>query len=242
MKSYLILILLVTATNLFANDQTPDLEVQMLEKGIYLHRSFKNVEGYGLVDSNGLVVIDGEDAYIVDTPWTDEDTEKLAEWIDEQGFVLKGSISTHSHQDRVGGLGWLNAHSIPTYASTVTNELLKKNGKEMASHTFSQSEQNIGFANNILEVYYPGAGHTIDNLVVWLPTSKILVGGCFIKGIESENLGYIGEASISAWPNSIDNLKSRYPEAKVVIPGHGRVGNLALLDHTKELADTSLKK
>ncbi|MBV1911614.1 MAG: hypothetical protein KUG78_20145 [Kangiellaceae bacterium] len=53
---------------------------------------------------------------------------------------------------------------------------------------------------------FHGEGHTIDNLVVWLPQSKLLYGGCLIKSEKSKSLGYVAEASFDLWEGTIDTL------------------------------------
>lgn len=50
------------------------IEIKEIERDGHLHTSFRKIEGYGLVDSNGLIVIDGHQAYIIDTPWSEADT------------------------------------------------------------------------------------------------------------------------------------------------------------------------
>ncbi|MBV1911615.1 MAG: hypothetical protein KUG78_20150 [Kangiellaceae bacterium] len=79
------------------------MEIHSLVDNVYLHVSYKTVAGYGVVGSNGLIVIDGKDAYIFDTPWTEEDTGKLVDWIQEKGYQVISSISIHSHADRTFG-------------------------------------------------------------------------------------------------------------------------------------------
>lgn len=69
-----------------------------------------------------------------------------------------------------------------------------------------------------IEVYYPGHGHTKDNIVVWLPNSHILFAGCLIKSLESKTLGYIKEANLDTWPMTAKNLLERYPDAEIVMP------------------------
>ena len=91
-------------------------------------------------------------------------------------------------------------------------------------------------AGETVEVFYPGAGHTADNLVVWLPKSNVLFGGCFIRSLETSSLGYAGEARIEEWPALVDNVLRRYPEAVTVVPGHGKSGDIGLLYHTRQLA------
>jgi len=237
---FLLIISLQTlfSCSLIAEENTPEIKIQEIDKNVFLHKSYRNIKGFGLVGSNGLVVVNDADAFIIDTPWSDQDTEKLVVWIRENNYKLLGSISTHSHDDRTAGIKWLNNNSIPTYAATLTNTILVGENKEPARHTLEGNESVL--ANGLLEVFYPGGGHTIDNVVVWLPTSKILFGGCFVRSLKSKGLGYTGEAHIDQWANSVEQTLAKFPDAKIVIPGHGELGDIALLKHTKKLAEFAL--
>jgi metallo-beta-lactamase class B/metallo-beta-lactamase class B GIM len=235
MKYLLTVLTLILVGHACAQDKIPDLVIKKIEKGVYLHQSFSQVEGFGLVSANGLVIIDEDKAFIIDTPWSEPDTEKLVKWIEKKKLKLVGSISTHSHEDRTAGINWLNAHTIPTYASALTNQILKAEGKDLAIHTIEDMDNS--FFGGYIDTFYPGAGHAIDNIVVWLPQSKILFGGCLVKSIYSKTLGYTGDASIGTWPHSVEKVHLKYPEAKLVIPGHGKYGGIQLLDHTKKLAE-----
>jgi metallo-beta-lactamase class B/metallo-beta-lactamase class B GIM len=237
MKYIFICWVLLTAFNSYGRDENADLKIKEISPNVYLHTSYKNVEGYGLVGSNGLVVIESNNAFIIDTPWTNDDTKRLVAWIKDKGYKVLGSLSTHSHDDRSGGIKWLNNNAIPTYASQRTNRILAQNGKSLATHTFTDSVFEI--ESGLMEVFYPGGGHTVDNVVVWLPKAKILAGGCFTKSLHSKNLGYVGEALIEQWPSSIDKVLSKYPEAKMIVPGHGKLGDVRLLLHTQKLAKSA---
>ena len=239
MKSLLTVLILFISCRLFAEEKIPELEITNIDQGVYLHKSYQHIESYGLVSSNGLIVIDDKKAFLLDTPWSEDDTKKLATWVKSKGYVLAGSISTHSHEDRTAGIKYLNSQSVPTYASKLTNELLKKGGKEQASNTLDGT-QSLLFNRNV-EAFYPGGGHTIDNIVIWLPKSKILYGGCLIRSLNSKGLGYIGEADIKSWPRSAGKVITKYPNAKIVVPGHGGIGDVRLLTHTKKLAEAAIK-
>lgn len=238
MRPYPFLILFISCLS-SASDEIPGLEIEEIDKEVFLHKSYSHVDGWGLVSSNGLVVVSNGKAFIIDTPWSESDTEKLVTWIRSKKYELLGSISTHSHEDRTAGIKWLNDKSIATYASAMTNNILKREGKEQARNSFEGNEFEL--LNGLLEVYYPGGGHTIDNVVVWLPKSKILYGGCFVRSLESSGLGYTGEAKIDQWPKSAENTMTRYPNAKTVVPGHGIIGDFELLKHTRFLAEKAAK-
>lgn len=109
------LLLLIITSVCFSDESLPGLKVEKIEDSIYLHTSFEKITGWGIVASNGLVVLDDKDAYIIDTPISTEDTGALVKWIRGQGFILKGSISTHFHGDSTAGIPYLNSVPIPTH-------------------------------------------------------------------------------------------------------------------------------
>jgi metallo-beta-lactamase class B len=75
-----------------------------------------------------------------------------------------------------------------------------------------------------IDLLYPGRGHTDDNLVVYLPATRILYGGCFLKSSAASDLGNIADADLVAWPGSLRVVSERIPGAAIVVPGHGPVG------------------
>ena len=223
-----------------AEDSLPELRIEKIAEGVYLHTSFQQVEGYGLVDANGLVVLDGQGAYIIDTPWSERDTAALVAWLKERNYQVKASVSTHFHDDRTAGIAYLNSISVPTYASARTNALLKQNGKALATETFDDAP--LWLLEGKVEVFYPGAGHSVDNLVVWLPEQKLLNGGCFVRAATAGTLGNTADAVVSEWAASAERLQRRYPDAQIVIPGHGVPGDVSLLEHTRKLAVAATAK
>jgi metallo-beta-lactamase class B IMP len=229
MKKLFVLCIFLFCSITAAGESLPDLKIEKLEEGVYVHTSFEEVNGWGGVTKHGLVVLVNTDAYLIDTPFTTKDTEKLVNWFVERGYKIKGSISSHFHSDSTGGIEWLNSQSIPTYASELTNELLKKDGKVQAKNSFSGV--SYWLVKNKIEVFYPGPGHTQDNVVVWLPEKKILFGGCFVK---PDGLGNLGDANLEAWPKSAKILMSKYGKAKLVVSSHSKIGGASLLKRTWE--------
>lgn len=231
MKAALVLVLTFFVNIAVAEESLPDLEVKKIAENVYQHTSYEKYKTWGLVGSHGLVFVHGTDAYIIDTPGSEKDTKTLVQWINEQGFSTKASISAHFHSDSTAGIAYLNSLSIPTYASKSTNDLLGKRGEEQATHSFTKT--SYWLLKNKIEVFYPGAGHSPDNVVVWLPEQKILFGGCFVK---PEGLGNLSDAVIEDWPASAEKLIKRYRNAKLVVPGHGAVGDTSLLEKTRQRA------
>ena len=115
----------------------------------------------------------------------------------------------------------------------LTNEYLTQKGETPAQHTFSDSAWVVP---EMIEAFYPGPDHTLDNSVVWVKKHNLLFGGCFIREQATFSLGYTAEGDVRAWPESVNRVVEYFPEVQRVVPGHGSVGNAELLSHTRELA------
>ena len=71
-----------------------------------------------------------------------------------------------------------------------------------------------------------------DNLVVYVLSANVLYGGCAVHELSSTSAGNVADADLAEWPTSVERIQKHYPEAEVVIPGHGLPGGLDLLQHT----------
>jgi metallo-beta-lactamase class B len=131
-------------------------------------------------------------------------------------------------QDRMGGINVINKQQIPSYCSQKTIRIAGRGKLPHPAHGFSDS-----LALKVCR--FAGAGHTKDNIVVWLPDEKVLFGGCLVKDSGAQTLGYIKDADMKAWPLTIQNLIRLFPDAATVVPGHFNYGNKELLYHTLEL-------
>jgi metallo-beta-lactamase class B len=114
---------------------------------------------------------------------------------------------------------------------------LSKKEKSVVPEGVLPNDTTIVLGNTTLRVYYPGEGHTRDNVVVWFPGKKILFGGCFIKSLDAKGLGNIADANLDQWPNSVRTLDSIFSDARLVIPGHQSSGGKELLRHTLDLLE-----
>jgi metallo-beta-lactamase class B len=212
------------------------VDVATIEPGVYLHRS---TDAHG-VPSNGLVVIvSGSGLLLVDTAWTEEETDAVLRWGDNELHApWIGAVITHEHADRDGGLAALQRRHIPTAALDLTVARLEKRGVHGVTALFAAGDgarkDPRGF-----EAFYPGPGHAPDNIVLRFPT--LLYGGCLVKSLEAKDLGFTGDADLRAWPQAILKVLGRYGET-VVVPGHGPVDTSGkAYQHTLDLLSTRTK-
>ena len=211
-----------------------DLYVKRIGENLWLHVSSRELDGRPAW-SNGVVVAGPRGAIVIDTPWEDEQTARLLDWIDGAiGAPVIGVVVTHFHDDRMGGIRTVHARGIPTYGSWLTAWRAKREGDPPPMHTF-RDHVGLSTGADSLDVFYPGPGHTRDNVAVWLPQRRVLVGGCMVRGTRTRSLGFTGEADLKRWPASLGRVRERCGTAEVVIPGHGAIGGLDAIANTERL-------
>ena len=147
--------------------------------------------------------------------------------------TIKAIVPTHFHSDCLGGLAAFHKLNIPSFANFSTIELTKENNVVIPQNGFKDALK-LSLGKTYAIVKYFGEGHTKDNVVGYFPSENILFGGCLIKELEATK-GYLGDANIAQWSNTVDRIKKQYPNIKIVIPGHGAIGGSELLDYTIKL-------
>ena len=216
---------------------SPDLELIKLSNNAYIHVSWYNIPKYGRISANGLVYLNKDEAFLFNTPWTDSLTSELYCYLtDTMHLKIAGFIPNHWHQDCMGGLGFLQERYIPAYANQMTIDIAKSKQLSVPDHGFKKILK-LQLGDRPIECYYPGAAHSTDNIVVWLPSEKILFAGCMVKSMVSTDLGNTVDGDLKAYPGTIKKLLKKYPDAKIVIPGHGQFGGPELIAHTIEIAN-----
>ena len=212
-----------------------DVDLIKLSDNAYIHISYSDLPNFGRFPSNGLIFINGKEAFLFDTPVTDSLTMDLVSWInDSMKLKIVGFVPNHWHSDCMGGLGFLQNQKIESYANQKTIDIAKSKNLPVPKHGFIDSLQ-LNLGDKLIKCYYLGAAHSLDNIVVWIPSEQILFAGCMIKSLNSKDLGNIVDGDLIAYPITIDKVINKFKTAKIVIPGHGQFGGMDLITHTKEL-------
>jgi glyoxylase-like metal-dependent hydrolase (beta-lactamase superfamily II) len=214
-----------------------DLQVREIRPGVFLHTSWRPLADGTRFPSNGLVVREGDGLLLIDTAWGEPATEQLLGWIDATlRLPVEHAVATHFHDDRLGGAPVLARRGLRMVAHPLTRELAQKQGLTVLPDALEGLRKpgdtvTVGSA----EVLYPGPGHARDNVVVWLPESRVVFGGCMIRALAATGLGNVADADVPAWPESVRRAFESYGSAEVVVPGHGDPGGPELFAHTLEL-------
>jgi len=203
---------------------------------VWVHTTYKDLGNGVPFPSNGLLVRVGDGLLLVDTAWSDAQTREIVEWAESTlGVPVTRAVVTHAHDDKMGGMQALDELEIATFASSRTNQAAAKHGL-----TPAQREIDLAPSFQLLdgvEVFYPGPGHTRDNIVVYVEKAKVLFAGCLVRPAEATTLGNTADADLDHWAESVEQAAMRFPEAEVVVPSHGAWGDRSLLAHTIDLAE-----
>jgi metallo-beta-lactamase class B len=213
-----------------------ELEIMQISEHVYLHISNGIIPGYGRVSSNGAVVISKGEAVLLDTPVNDTITELLVKYLQNSLKVkIKYFVPNHWHSDCVGGLAYLQKTRIQSIANKMTVDIAKSKGHPVPDKHFDKN-YTLKCGGLKLLCFYPGAAHTTDNIVVWIPEDKVLFAGCMAKAVDWETLGNTADGSLPDYARTIKTVMQKFPEAQIVIPGHGKPGGMEVLEHTYKLA------
>jgi metallo-beta-lactamase class B len=183
------------------------------------------------------VVVEARDGtlVIVGSPYTAQASQRVLEWLRQEfGERKRVAIDTHFHEDAgVGGNAVYQAAGIPIHGSDLTARLLAERDKAATApdHVFALAAGlELDFGEPV-KVFFPGAGHTVDNVVVHFPQERLLVGGCLIKG--GSTIGNVADADLKSWPGSVRALQGL--DFEWLVPGHGERFDRGLLENTLQV-------
>lgn len=215
--------------------------------------------------ANSLLVRCDDTTFVwIDTPYTDEATRQVLAWVRARfGPVGLTEINTGFHNDNLGGNGCLEEHGIPVYGSHLTARLVRERSEQTRQELLAMLNQpelkkyydvhaaavyhepnrlfpmqeglTLHLGGEDIDVWYPGPSHAPDNLVVYFPEKQLLFGGCMVKDLKAQNLGFTADADMAGWPLALQRLLRKYRDAQIIVPGHGAVGGLELIHHTLSL-------
>lgn len=209
-----------------------------LTPSVWVHTTTFVLDGVGYYPANGAIVIDGSESLLIDTGWSDAYADAiLAEWERLRKPPITKALVTHFHGDRTGGIGALRKRGIPAFGNPLTIGLALDAGLP-APRPLHELEKHVCRLGSV-EVSYPGAGHTIDNVVAWVPRDGVLFGGCLVKSTTSPDLGNMADGDARAYPATLRKVKGAYTP-RHVIPGHGAIAGDPF-SHTIALADSAAK-
>lgn len=228
-------------TNIFGQAEKAKLNIAHLTGDFYIYTTY-NTYQESQVPANGMYLVTKNGVVLFDTPW---DTTQFQPLLDSIKLKHTGTvvlcIATHWHSDKTAGLEYYRQQGIKTYTTVLTDELSKKNNEKRAE--FLMSNDTVFHVDRYsFETYYPGEGHTADNIVIWFKKEKILYGGCLIKGVDAENLGYLGDANVTEYASTLKKVQKKCRKPKFIVIAHSDWKNINSLKHSIRMAKKLRKK
>lgn len=149
---------------------------------------------------------------------------------------LNTVIVTHYHADHVYGLQVFKEAGARIVAHEASGEYLNSDTARLRLEASRQElfpwvdekthllppDEPINGAKKLMvggvdfELIPVGPSHTPDDLVIWLPKSKVLFAGDLVF---RNRIPFVGQADSRQWIKSLNTLL-KFP-AKVMVPGHG---------------------
>ena len=227
--------LIFSLTNIFGQAEKAKLEISHLTGDFYIYTTYNTYQEYQ-VPANGMYLVTNYGVVMFDTPWDTTQFQPLLDSIkirhNKTGAIC---FATHWHSDKTAGLEYYKQQGIKTYTTDLTDILSKKNDKKRAQFLMTK-DTAFHVGQYSFETYYPGPGHTEDNIVIWFKKEKILYGGCLIKGTDAEDLGYLGDGNVSEYVATLKKIQKKFRKPKFIIIAHSDWSDINSLKHSINMA------
>lgn len=232
---FLSIVLIFSWTVILGQAEKAKLKIKLLTGNFYIYTTYNVYEG-NYIPAHGMYLLTDNGAVLFDTPWDTTQFQPLLDSIKlKHNKSINTCIATHWHADRTEGLEYYKKQGIKTYTTTLTDKFSRENNKKRAEFLMTKDTVfNVGQYS--FEVYYPGEGHTVDNIIIWFEKEKVLYGGCLIKGADAENLGYLGDANVAEYETTLRRVKKKCANPKYIIVSHHDWTNINSLKRSIKLA------
>jgi glyoxylase-like metal-dependent hydrolase (beta-lactamase superfamily II) len=196
--------------------------------------------------SNAAFVATRDGVVVIDALGSPDLAESLLAEIER---VAKRPVShvivTHYHADHIYGLQAFKARGATIIAHAAALEYLNsdlaqrrleasrvelapwvdENTRLVPADRWIDGVTVLETGGERFEIHPVGPSHTPEDLVVWLPSRKVLFAGDLVfRG----RIPFVGQADSRKWIDALDRLIAFRPD--VLVPGHGPVSTTALAD------------
>ncbi|MBN9669947.1 MBL fold metallo-hydrolase [Roseibium aggregatum] len=209
--------------------------------------------------SNTGVIVGERGVLIVDAQATPAQAENVLEKIREKtDKPVKVLALTHFHADSTLGASAFDPGEV--IASDLTRRMIDTRGHDefrLASNRFPDlfaglpgntvvtsptmtiaSSMSIDLGGLEVRLMHLGRGHTMGDLVAWVPSNGVIFAGDLVQLSAAP---YCGDAHLADWPRALDRITAFRPSA--LMPGRGRsaIGSSAVataIETTRDFVTT----
>jgi len=196
--------------------------------------------------SNAAFVETRDSVVVVDALGSPELARELLREIDRlTGKPVTHVIVTHYHADHIYGLQvfkeagatviahrealqYLHSETAQLRLQASREELfpwIDENTRLVAADLWVDAATSLRVGGTMFELHPGGPAHTAEDLIVWLPDSRVLFAGDLVfRG----RIPFVGQADSAHWIESLDALL-RF-DSRLIVPGHGPPSDSARTD------------
>jgi cyclase len=222
-----------------------------LDAGVYAMIAAGPSSEGGLGANSGFVVGD-ESVLVIDSRFTDSHARQLLEAIRSvSDLPVRYLVNTHYHPDHVWGNSVFRAEGAIILArpetkiemerfSPIYMEYYKqrkpdvfemiKDVEPVLPDSLVGDELRLDLGGIEAVVSFFGPGHTAGDLVVSVPSKKIVFTGGLVSNGYHPNMGDQG-ADFSNWLLILDRIEESHPA--IVVPGQGPAGDTGMIERQK---------
>ncbi|MTI43536.1 glyoxylase-like metal-dependent hydrolase (beta-lactamase superfamily II) [Roseibium hamelinense] len=188
-------------------------------------------------DPNTGVIIGDDAIMVVDAQATPAMAEKVIEKIREvSDKPIKHVVLTHYHAVRALGASAYGASEI--IASDLTKRMIEERGEADWASEYARfprlfqdassipgltrptmsfaSSMSVNLGNLEVRIMHLGRGHTMGDVVVWVPSRGAIYSGDLV---EYKSACYCGDGHLGDWPRTLDRIAAFRPTS--LMPGRG---------------------
>ena len=216
----------------FASEgDTGEKQISFVElgEGLYAYTAEGDPNSGVIVGDDGVMVIDAQA-----TPAAASDVVARVRAVTDK--PIKYLVLSHYHAVRVLGAAAYGAQEI--IASERCRAMIAERGQEDWDSEFGRmprlfkepetipgltwpsltfpERMTVYLGKRRVEILHLGRAHTAGDVVVWVPDSKVLFSG---DTVEYGAACYCGDAHLSDWPGTLDNIAAL--GAQKLVPGRG---------------------
>jgi cyclase len=176
----------------------------------------------GILVSDSLVIV-------IDTKM-DEAAEQLAKTVKEiAGNKPILVINTHYHPDHTGGNQLYKGSNLLAGGNYTEAFWKKEVSKETLPTIWLKDKMDIKMGDDTVTIFnLDRNAHTISDVFVYLHKRKLLFGGDVILNKQAPAI-LLGGGDPEGYLYAFDLLPKKF-DIKVIVPGHGPVGGIELID------------
>jgi glyoxylase-like metal-dependent hydrolase (beta-lactamase superfamily II) len=142
-------------------------------------------------------------------------------WLGNDYFKKLGARIISSSKAKIDQQ--IRADEQTTRLKILIGDSLKGTEPVFASETFDK-KMNLDLGGVHLELYHFGAAHTAGDIVIWMPSIRVMFTGDIV--FNDRMLGIGPAKDFQSWMNVFEKMASFKP--KYIIPGHGSASGLSL--------------